>query len=109
MSEPKKRTQEELDNLKRNWRRDPCWALEDSEGFEAHRKELLHYSEVWKAEWASAAQKHRATLAHKICPEMSDSSGFVLCQLEDCAQWNATWGKCGMLPIPHPPLSPPGP
>lgn len=36
-----KRSREEIDNLKLSWRSDPIWDIEDTEGFEAHREELL--------------------------------------------------------------------
>jgi len=35
-----KRTPEEIDQLKSNWAHDPCWDIEDTEGFEAHYEEL---------------------------------------------------------------------
>jgi predicted ATPase len=44
-------TQQELQRLKDHWSRDPCYNLEDAEGFEQHRAELLAYSEQWKAQW----------------------------------------------------------
>lgn len=46
----------ELRNIKRQWASDPCWDIEDTEGFEAHRNELLVYSTEMKREWAEKAQ-----------------------------------------------------
>jgi len=40
---PAARTAVELDELKRSWNEDPCWDIEETEGFEAHRSELLNY------------------------------------------------------------------
>ncbi|MDP9474927.1 MAG: hypothetical protein M3R38_04430 [Actinomycetota bacterium] len=38
-----RRTPEEIRELKINWREDPCWDIETTEGFEAHHEELLAY------------------------------------------------------------------
>jgi hypothetical protein len=37
------RTQEDINELKADWLQDPCWDIEDSAGFEAHREELTSY------------------------------------------------------------------
>ena len=34
------KTANEIAELKRGWSADPCWDIEDTEGFEAHRDEL---------------------------------------------------------------------
>ena len=41
------RTPEEIATLKRNWRNDPTWDIETTEGFEAHRTELY----IWRLEY----------------------------------------------------------
>lgn len=40
---PQLRTDAEIADLKRQWKADPCWDIEDTEGFEAHRHELEAY------------------------------------------------------------------
>lgn len=37
------KTRKEIENLKQNWKSDPCWDIEETEGFEDHKKELLEY------------------------------------------------------------------
>jgi hypothetical protein len=37
---PESRTPEELASLKADWNADPCWDIEDTEGYGAHREEL---------------------------------------------------------------------
>jgi len=37
------KTREELQNLKRQWGDDPCWDLEETEGFEEYRDELMSF------------------------------------------------------------------
>lgn len=41
---------QEIEQLKADWRRDPCWDIEETEGFEAHRDELLQYRQQYNAE-----------------------------------------------------------
>jgi hypothetical protein len=37
------KTEKEIEDLKANWIKDPCWDIEDTEGFEEHKEELLAY------------------------------------------------------------------
>lgn len=46
-----RRTDEEIDELKRQWEGDPIWELETTPGFEAHYEELLAYSSIKQASW----------------------------------------------------------
>jgi len=52
------RTPEEIDQLKKSWLADPNWDIEDSDGFEAHREELLAFHKEqdakWEAKWLEA-------------------------------------------------------
>jgi len=45
------KTLAEINELKRNWSNDPCWDIEDTEGFEAYKQELLAYRLEQEAEW----------------------------------------------------------
>lgn len=42
---------EELRLLKLDWKRDPCWDIEETEGFEAHRDELLAFRKKQEQKW----------------------------------------------------------
>lgn len=57
---PTVRTPAEIDALKFNWASDPCWDIEDTEGFEAHHDELLAwcmaYEEKIEAEYQDKLQ-----------------------------------------------------
>jgi len=57
---PENRTGEEIDALISEWISDPCWHLEDSEGFEAYRQYLLEirlkHERNWE-EWQKEKQK----------------------------------------------------
>ena len=64
-TEAKKRTAEEIQELKLDWHGDPCWDIEDTEGFEAHHEELLQYRleveragmERWRRELEEKAEQ----------------------------------------------------
>jgi hypothetical protein len=56
MANHKKRTRQEIAELKENWLKDPCWDIEDTEGFEAHKPLLLKFRHDVEKE---QSQKHR--------------------------------------------------
>jgi hypothetical protein len=45
------KTKVEIDNLKAGWKSDPCWDIEDTEGFEEHKTELAEWRAHFEAEW----------------------------------------------------------
>src|SRR5688572_21531694 len=54
---PTVKTQADIEELKRGWRRDPCWDIEQTDGFEAHRYELLVYRLEMEATCAAHYKK----------------------------------------------------
>lgn len=44
-------TTNEIEALKKNWRYDPCWDIEDTKGFEEHKEELLAYRLETEKKW----------------------------------------------------------
>jgi hypothetical protein len=46
-----KKTREEVEKLKKDWLKDSCWDIEDTEGFEEYKEELLQYRLKCEAEW----------------------------------------------------------
>lgn len=44
---------QELSDLKGQWLNDPCWDIEATEGFEAHRAELLAFREQQEVKWTN--------------------------------------------------------
>lgn len=72
-------THEEIEQLKRNWRSDPCWDLEDTEGFEAHREELLAFRNEWKARWTAEREERESAKAEELgCPGNLQLAWYVL-------------------------------
>lgn len=65
------KTREEVEALKSNWYSDSCWDLEDTEGFEAHRDELLTYrKQVEGARAERRAKEHEAAIVGLIQPAL---------------------------------------
>lgn len=46
-----KKTEEQIEKLKESWLKDPCWDIEDTEGFEDHVDELLLFHKEQDAKW----------------------------------------------------------
>ena len=103
------RTPGEIQALKDNWYKDPCYDIEDTVGFEAHRAELQQYRYECEAHWKKLAQEKHDRQAAKICPQMvfskhtyegSQQSVYenYQCLVEQCAWWDSYRECCGMLP-----------
>lgn len=45
------KTREEVEHLKANWIADPCYDLEETEGFEEYREELYDFAQKQKIKW----------------------------------------------------------
>ena len=96
----------ELEALKRSWKRDPCFDIEDTEGFEEHREELLAYRKEQEALWKEQREAHRKELASKVCPLIlfsltsnnADQSIYEnsRCLVELCAWWNSDEDRCAI-------------
>lgn len=54
------RSRAEIVRLKANWRLAPCWNIEDAEGFELHREELVAFRLACQAQWM--AQQYQQIL-----------------------------------------------
>lgn len=52
-------TKAELDKLKESWLKDPCWDIEETEGFEEHKEELRAFRLEKESEWEIEAKDER--------------------------------------------------
>lgn len=52
------KTRAKIEALKNNWLKDPCWDIENTEGFADHVEELLNFRRQTEAEW-KAKQEER--------------------------------------------------
>ena len=59
-------TRDEIEKLKESWLEDPCWDIEDTQGFEEHREELLAYHDQMRVQWKAASEKRRAEHIKKV-------------------------------------------
>ena len=64
-----KKTTEQIEALKRQWLHDPIWDIEETEGYEAHKAELLAFRKEKEAEW-DIAEKNRKDSDEKTREEM---------------------------------------
>ena len=46
-------TTKDIESLKANWKNDPCWDIEHTEGFEEHKQELKDFRIVTENVWHS--------------------------------------------------------
>jgi hypothetical protein len=60
------KTRKEIDHLKANWTKDPCWDLTDTEGFEDHRVELSDYQEKMEAYWKEHREGEKRARANRM-------------------------------------------
>lgn len=60
------RTPEEIEALKREWRKDPIWDIEDTEGFEAHYDELRAYHAEMEAHWCRLRNQEETHKAEEL-------------------------------------------
>lgn len=64
------KTPEQIQALKDNWIKDPCWDIEDTEGFEAHHDELLKWREDLEVKHQLAANAREELRLEKIKKEL---------------------------------------
>lgn len=85
------KTREEVEALKLSWLRDPCWDIEDTEGFEDYREELRQYHGTQKVIWDNERaeteerqrqQKRRAFSVEALHDDI-DAACFRLGRLDD--------------------------
>jgi hypothetical protein len=57
---------EEIDQLKAGWASDPCFDIEDTEGFEDVREELLQFRKDTEAKWGELRMARLNKLAEMI-------------------------------------------
>ena len=83
------KTREEVEKLKADWNRDPCFDLELYPDFEDYADELLAYRKEQEAEWEKDRQKHHDDLAEKWCPmSFATDKDTCKCEVEKCAWWD---------------------
>ncbi len=85
---PQTRTPEEIQKLKDSWAYDPCWDIEDSEGFEAHYEELKAWRLDTEKKHELAAQARQELRREKVM----NATGIGKAD-PDILDALATWGE----------------
>ena len=67
-----KKTLEEIEELKRMWKSDPCWDIEDEEGFEDHKEELKTFRLECEYDWKHDAWERDKKAAAEMRLSMGD-------------------------------------
>ena len=57
---------EEIEKLKESWLHDPCWDIEDSEGFEEHREELVAFHKEQDVKWEKKEKDRKTRRLSKV-------------------------------------------
>ncbi len=70
------RSADDIQNLKRSWVNDPCWDIEDTEGFEDHYDELKSYRLEMKAKW-DAEHEARKQKENELLQAEFDKIGIL--------------------------------
>jgi len=61
-----KKTLLEIDELKAGWASDPCFDIEDTEGFEDVREDLLQFRQEMELKWKQRDEQERNKLAETL-------------------------------------------
>lgn len=92
-------TTAEIAALKASWSNDPCWDIEKTEGFEAHREELAAYRQDQETQWddllAAKVMKRRAGQRMLWGADLPDGACDYLHALEQ--RLNVVENKASMI------------
>ena len=83
------KTPQEIQDLKDNWLADPCWDIEDTEGFEAHREELLAFHNEHRAEW----DRERKLRKERRRIKVMEATGVCIIGNENILDSLSTWSE----------------
>lgn len=81
-------SREDVENLKASWAKDGCWDIEETEGFEAYREELLAFAREKGAQRQAERDQKVAQYAGKH--GVSIESANLMMSLEDLAYDNTS-------------------
>jgi hypothetical protein len=96
------KTKEEIQALKDNWIKDPCWDIEDTEGFEEHKDALRAYRLDLEEKHKLAVQARKELRLEKVRNELGiwiPETASALCTFEEIGNalnaWERYLGKEG--------------
>lgn len=77
------KTLQEVEELKKEWVKDACWDIEDTEGFEEYKKELKVFREIKEAEWEKAYIEGEKKKYKKLCSNLYSLKLNETLQIDD--------------------------
>lgn len=80
------KTKAEIRKLKDDWCKDPCWDIEDTDGFEDHYEELAAFNKVMHQKWQDDEDKRQAD-------KLTEAMGIEAIETARLAALNEEWNK----------------
>ena len=60
------KSRKKVEELKENWKKDPCWDIYDTEGFEEYKDELIEFQKQYELEEEKIYQKKLSEKADSL-------------------------------------------
>ena len=80
------KTRDEIDVLKNDWVDDPCWDIEDTDGFEDHHAELAAFNATMQKEWGRRNRARSLERAEALGLPGNEAIGRLVRSMEDRIQ-----------------------
>lgn len=72
------KTLEEIEQLKHSWAADPCWDIENTEGFEDHADVLWVYRLQMEEKWSAQAQEKKNAARQQLSKVIGGCDNLAL-------------------------------
>lgn len=73
------KTREQVEEIKRQWLCDPCWDIEETEGFREYKEELFAFRKQYEKDWKRQYEARVAMKARSIgCPDNFILAEYVM-------------------------------
>lgn len=83
MTDTVAKTAQDVEALKENWLADPCWDIEETDGFEAYKEELLAFHIQQEARWEEQRQERIHNKAKELGLQTHPHLAEYVLNLED--------------------------
>lgn len=85
-------TAAQIQQLKENWKQDPCWDIEDTPGFEEHHAELL----AWRQQYQAERDRERTLRIERRREIVCEQTGIINAETLDALfTWQQIEGMIG--------------
>ena len=91
---------QDVERLKAEWSEDPSYSgIENAEGFEAYREELLAFRKDQEAAWQAEAEKRLTEMRKKAASKSCPMYAHHPCDSDECAWWLEDLEKCAVIKV----------